>query len=367
MFGFPELLWVIVAAAFGIVLIVLVLWLVPKWQVSSLKADYNRKELKQLENEFRKTLAQILGGIAIIGGLFATWNSMEVSRRTLELSQEGQITERFTRAINQLGDSKLEVRLGGIYALERIARDSEKDHWAVMEVLTAFVRENAPWKGDRTSGEERETHSSAKEGRPKLRADIQAILTVIGRRERTFGQREDKRLDLYRTDLRGYNLSYAKLQGVVLRESCLGGAYLFTAHLEEANLMYAILSRADLIDANLEDAYLWGANLEGANLEGANLEGANLSEAKLKEASLKGANLKEAILKGANLRGADLEGAFLLGAILQGAKYLNIEQLAKAKTLYNAQLDPELLQRIKKDYPHLLEKPKEDGSFWDKQ
>lgn len=38
--------------------------------------------------------------------------------------------------------------LSGIYALERIAQDSKKDHWPIMEILTAYVRENAQWKGD---------------------------------------------------------------------------------------------------------------------------------------------------------------------------------------------------------------------------
>ena len=57
------------------------------------------------------------------------------------------MTDRFTKAIEQLGSDKLDVRIGGIYALERIARDSAKDHPTVMEVLTAFIREHSrePW------------------------------------------------------------------------------------------------------------------------------------------------------------------------------------------------------------------------------
>jgi hypothetical protein len=85
------------------------------------------------------TLAQILGSVVLLFGLYSTWNTLQVNR-------EGQITERYTRAIDQLGSNKdLEIRLGGIYALERIARDSARDHWTVMEVLTAYVRQHAPW------------------------------------------------------------------------------------------------------------------------------------------------------------------------------------------------------------------------------
>jgi len=57
-----------------------------------------------------------------------------VSRRTLELSEQGQVTDRYTKAIEQLGSDKLDVRIGGIYALERVARDSARDHPTIMEV-----------------------------------------------------------------------------------------------------------------------------------------------------------------------------------------------------------------------------------------
>ncbi len=73
------------------------------------------------------------------------------TQTTLRLTEQGQITERFTRAIEQLGSDKLEIRLGGIYALERIAGDSlametspGRDYATIMEVLTAYVRQNAP-------------------------------------------------------------------------------------------------------------------------------------------------------------------------------------------------------------------------------
>ena len=45
-------------------------------------------------------------------------------RRTYELTEQGQVTDRYTKAIEQLGSDKLDVTIGGIYALERIARDS---------------------------------------------------------------------------------------------------------------------------------------------------------------------------------------------------------------------------------------------------
>ena len=70
----------------------------------------------------------------------------EQNRALLELQRRGQVTERFTRAIDQLGQpgrEKLDVRIGGVYGLEQMARDSAELHWPIMEVLAAYLREHA--------------------------------------------------------------------------------------------------------------------------------------------------------------------------------------------------------------------------------
>jgi hypothetical protein len=76
-------------------------------------------------------------GLAAAGALWFTTRNFTLSRRTFELTEQGQVTDRYTKAIEQLGSDKLDVRIGSIYALERVARDSARDHPTVMEVLTA--------------------------------------------------------------------------------------------------------------------------------------------------------------------------------------------------------------------------------------
>lgn len=186
-------------------------------QLTSLKATIGIEKTIELENELRKTWAQILGGAFILIGLFLTGLTVWSRWKTLEVAEEGQITERFTRAIDQLGSDKLEIRLGGIYALERIARDSEKDHWPILEVLSAYVRENAPGSSKEGSTKNeipKEFKSPAKSSddfltelaqRPNPKTDIQAILTVIGRCKSSFGG-VDRGIDLIRTNLGGANL-----------------------------------------------------------------------------------------------------------------------------------------------------------------
>ena len=134
-----------------------------------------------------------------------------LSRRTFELTEQGQVTDRFTKAIEQLGSDKLDVRLGGIYALERVARDSAKDHPTVMEVLTAFIREHP-----------REEWLTSEGGQPtqegSTRPDIQAAVTVVGRR--------DTEHDILRIDLAAADLTHAILTFAVLTRADLTAAVL---------------------------------------------------------------------------------------------------------------------------------------------
>jgi hypothetical protein len=209
--------------ALALVILIFVLWQVPKWQVTSSKDDLSPKERIELENDVRATLAQILGGAFVLFGLYFTWrslkltqdaaaNNLKISNENLRVSQEGQITERFTRAIEQLGNEKLEIRLGGIYVLERIAKDSERDHWSIMEILTAYVRENSRPPKKNMSKESLTTNQEDLDQFPKLKIDIQAILTVIGRCTRTYRKGENKRLNLFEADISGADLWEANLQ-----------------------------------------------------------------------------------------------------------------------------------------------------------
>jgi hypothetical protein len=215
----------------------------------------------KLVDDYRKTLVQIIGGAFLLYTLYltqrrtkATEETLRVSQKTLKVTRETQVTDRFTKAITQLGaaDSQgrkqLEIRFGGIYALERVARDSEHDHWPIMEILTAYVRENTRWVEPKDPPSEVLNPDEI----PELAKDIQAIMTVIGRREH---ERDKGRLDLSGVDLR-------------------------RALMSSANLSRADLSRANLSKADLSGAKLSGASLFGADLDGANLSGARLSDAK---------------------------------------------------------------------------------------
>lgn len=318
---------------------------------------------------------------ALSKSAIAAEKNIQIGTQNTRLSQDKLVAKRFISAIAQLGHDKIETRIGAIYALERVAQDFPKEHWTIMEILTAFVRENAPIRKREALKEEESpstsfgkqkgaTHSTQPldfnfhDESPKIRTDIQIALTVIGRRN-SLQDREHQRLDLRNTDmrradllganleqadlresdlcgadLRGSNLSKADLEGAKLSSSILYEANLFHSNLHGANLSWANLNRANLCGANLRAANLYGASLRVANLQGANLykanlqqatlKVANLSRAKLFLANLQGAKLGKANLHmtgliGANLIGANLNGANLSGANLNAAKLQQTE------------------------------------------
>ncbi|MFE7885973.1 hypothetical protein ACFU3J_20070, partial [Streptomyces sp. NPDC057411] len=65
-----------------------------------------------------------LPGIAAVAALLFTWLQVGQAGKELRIAEKGQITTRFNTAIGNLGSQSMDVRLGGIYALERIMKDS---------------------------------------------------------------------------------------------------------------------------------------------------------------------------------------------------------------------------------------------------
>jgi hypothetical protein len=279
-------------------------------------------ERLKAENDVRTTLLQAIAGTILLAGLYFTG-------RTFQLNREGQVTERFTRAIDQLGHENQDVRVGGIYALERIAQSSRRDHGPIVEVLTTFVREHQSWRGDEAPGTE-----SGFATRP--RADIQAILRVLGRRRWEWD--EGERIDLSGTDLRdvslaGARLKAADLHGAHLERSDLSGTQLEDASLEESHLDGARIQDANLRDVSLNRASLEGAWLNNVDLSGATLDAARLTGAYFSLVNLVGVSLgltttfRDVTLHDVDLRDTWLTGYHLDGAWIAGGTQLKLPAL----------------------------------------
>ncbi len=294
-----------------------------------------------------KTAVSIFGVLASVTagvGLYLTYQNAQQER---QLNPERLITDRFGKAVEQLGSKDISVRIGGIYSLERIAKDSPKDHWTVIEVLTAYVREKSPLpkvseaKGSQPKNSKQPTPLA---NSPKFPTDVQSALTAIGRRDPSRGG-EGKRLDLSNS-----YLSYANLSG-----ANLSGANLYGAHLNSAYFIDANLNGANLNGAYLNDAYLNGASLSSASLSGAYLNGTNLNGADLSGVVLNGVDLSGVVFYGAdfsnaNLYDADLSDIDLSDVDLSGAWNLTAKQLEGTK-LCKTQLPKEIMLNPDRDCP----------------
>jgi uncharacterized protein YjbI with pentapeptide repeats len=298
----------VLGAGLAAALVALAFFYVPAWVVTTDEVP-DAAAREALQNDVRTAALQLLAGLVLAAGAVFT-------ARTYRLSREGHITERFSDAVEHLGHEDLNVRLSGIYALERIARDSRRDHDHVIEVLSAYLRVRAPW--------------TEEPGFPGgKRADIAGAMDAIGRRI-TRHDRERGRYRLDWTDLREGKYTFQNYDGFLLTN----------AHLEGAGLVGTDFSRANLDDAHLEGVQAAGTSFRGAHLVGAYLEGANLIAADFRNAELRstrfdGASLENVLfddtvledvhLERATITGSTLRGATLHGAHLEGANLVEAE------------------------------------------
>ncbi|HLP91773.1 MAG TPA: pentapeptide repeat-containing protein [Nostocaceae cyanobacterium] len=256
--------------------------------INILKNDSSEISLSN-KIEISKTIATILGGLAVFLNIYYTGKQKESLEKSAlaaiqnaKAAEEKQITERYSKAVEMLGNKEeIYVRIGAIFALERIAKDSDKDYGQIIEILTAYITEKSLDKSEIGC----------------LKLDIQSALKVIIRLRENYNLDEEYIIDITKANLKYTNFKYA-------------------------NLVFLNLKEVNFSFANLEGANLQGVNLEKANFSFANLEGANLQNVNMKYAdfsytNLKGVDFQNANLEGVNLLGANLEGANLNKSILK--------------------------------------------------
>lgn len=347
----PWLVGGAVALALLFALIWWLWWRLPRRQADRLRSTMpDTKARADVEDNFRKTIGQLLGGLAVLAGAgFAYFQfsaqqenarqqqenarqQLAASLRQFEQQRESAqallISNQVSKGFEMLGSDKIEVRLGGIYALEGVMNTSEQYHQPVLEALSAFVRNHT--KDEKISNNDKLPST-----------DIQSSLMVIGRRV-FIKIREKEVVDLSDIQIPKANLIHTNLANASLIRANLSKANLAGADLTSANLGSANLSGANLESANLSGANLISTNLSDTNLTGANLSTTNLMNANLREAYGTGTNLSSAHLLGTHLERANLSGANLTGAGLSGANLS--DAILKSADLTDAHLsDTELM------------------------
>jgi uncharacterized protein YjbI with pentapeptide repeats len=286
----------LVCGTLAIALIVLL----PKLQVRRIEFKSNAERFGA-ENEARKTVATLVGGVAIFVSFYT-------AQQQLGVQQQVQFTDRYTKAIDQIaasdnaGNPKLAVRVGGLYVLEQIMNSSEAQHASILEVLCAYIRDNSLQTALKPSN--------------GPRADTRVALTILGRRNRDLEVSEESKKGwrLFkaflrdreflntltiehvrpRLDFSGSDLARADLSHLVL-----AGADFSGVRLTNCRAYFADLSHVSFYQADLSDCVI-GSTLDGADFRGANLEGAAIS-GKVSGALFQDANVGLSIWIGANL------------------------------------------------------------------
>ncbi|MEU9133154.1 pentapeptide repeat-containing protein [Kitasatospora sp. NPDC048540] len=268
-------------------------------------------------NNVRTTLLQAVGGAVVLFGAYATWRQLRVSQDGLTATREGHITDRFSRAVDQLGSDKLDVRIGGIYALWRIADHSVHDHGAVISIMAAYLRTHLPWPPQEPGAPAADVSINSVRPLETRAADAQTALTCLG----VLGQeRRPEWLNVSFTDLRRADCDGLWMNGINLDGACLEAASVYQVNLSGASLIAANLRHAELGTSILRQVRCVEADLRGARLVKADLREADFSGADLREANLRKACAHGAVFAGADLRLADLRGSDLSGADLRQAK-----------------------------------------------
>lgn len=362
-----------------------ILWIIPILQVQKLsntpktrneeQALSLEKDRLKLEDEARKTLAQIIGGGVVLLGLLFTFGTYLISLDKQDLDREAQMTDRFSKAITHLGDEKQAIRIGGLYELERVAKDSPKDLATIRKVILTYLHDNYSIRNEATEStkfavEKREQSNGLAISFYSSNTELQTLINIIQGLSN-----EDDRLDFSGLNLLDKSLTRGRYSLANFSGTNLSGSNIFASNFSHSNFKDAILNRvtsdlkehieikgsivmlvtpqevkpnftgADLtramiIESNLSEAIFVEAKLRNADLTKSIFYKVNLSEAALDyvnatQTNFKAANLTNANFRGANLSGASFEGSILdltnfSSADLRETKGLNFEVMKKS-------------------------------------
>ncbi|PTW49808.1 pentapeptide repeat-containing protein [Rhodovulum kholense] len=320
-------------------------------------------------SEAIRNVGLVLAGL--IGVPFLVWRSI-VAQKQVDVAEQGLITDRLNKAVEGLGAEKtvkrrlthpdgsteteettepnIEVRIGAIYALERISRDSDRDHVNVMEILCAYIRQNAPASSARNPEDdgiapvedlpqgatphEIAIHLKIVDERtqklkdwaakiPQLRNDVRTALEVIGRRDKdrialerspeTYSSAQTSYiLDLRETNLQRANLENLDFSKALFNRSRMESSNLFRTNIAEARFYR---TRMDIVSApfarmhraEFQKAHLHGANFLFAFADGADFSASRMEAANLTRAKIQGSNFDDTRLTCAHLKTSETD------------------------------------------------------------
>ena len=248
-----------------------------------------------------------------------------------ETAQQGLRNDRYQKAAEMLGNKVLPVRLGGIYALQRLSSEyPEEHHIQIMKLLCAFACD--PTK-DEGYEEKLAKHNSDNSKLPRPRKDVQAVMDFIASRDKTqlgLEKSQDFTLDLMGADLSHVQIIDADLHGAMLNGAKLFHANIVSVNLSGAYLTSTIMKKATLNAVEFDGASGWGIDLSGATVFQNkkplfHLDDAKLIGAQLYEVDLSGKLIQHSNLKCVQIYDSDLSNTHFLDSNLSGARIVRTD------------------------------------------
>lgn len=228
--------------------------------------------------------------IAMVGLWLAYLRTRHLDKQH-EQTERGQITDRYTKAVQMLGNNdNLSIRVGALNALKQIALDAPDYRLVVKEVIENYVRRPPAYALQFQQNKER--LNKAKTSKYKINTikdiwlnhliDCQDIHIALHTLTEIRENNEEVDIsgahwsffDLSSTKLEHANLSRAQLVGADLSRSEVKSTSMSNTNLSAANLGFAIMHKVDMSGADLSDSDMIGTDLRGANIEGANVSNA---------------------------------------------------------------------------------------------
>lgn len=227
--------------------------------------------------------------IVALGALYFTGQSLTATREQMALSERGQVTDRFAKAVEHLGSEKIDIRLGGIYSLRRLADDSPRDRIPIVRILTAFVRQNAP-----------KVDTPACDPLAETAEDVKAALEIVGQ--------VNSKIEFPR-DLQLYDFPI-----ITLSRICLPGILLSGVDLRRSIITDVKFNGSDFVGVNLADATITGVDFQDAIISGVDFKGAGFSQSNFINSSFENSTLVNVALEKVNFENVTFEGGDITGA-----------------------------------------------------
>lgn len=186
-----------------------------------------------------------LTALIALSGLYYTNRNLDETQRQINVAQDGQRADRFGKAVELLGSESVDTRLGGIYALGNLAKESPKDHVAAVDVLAAYVRGHAPLARDCELPKTRES--------PLPIPDVQVALAVLG--NRNVSHDKENYINLADRCFVGVNLDGGNYSGFSFARSIIWRSSARRANFSKANFEEATMQHVDFAGADLTCVY----------------------------------------------------------------------------------------------------------------